>query len=298
MRSIRTLLTDIIDYAGLFPPAKLDMEMTVRNFRAYIGCEDAWMMGRLIIPVARLDEFETCAGSLLPGDDESPAWRISALTAPAGSDKLDADLERIHIFNEIHRAPETGLAQIDAIELKADSVDDIENGLSLLSENLVASFEVPIGEDPRGLIAALAGSPVTAKVRTGGVTPELFPSTEDLARFIVACVQGGVPFKATAGLHHPIRHFNEGQQVRMHGFLNVFLAATFLGAGVIDPDEVVAMIADESREAFTFTDEQVVWQGKSIGIDKLQKGRERAALSFGSCSFDEPREDLREMGLL
>src|SRR5262249_48230544 len=44
-----------------------------------------------------------------------------------------------------------------------------------------------------------------AKMRTGGVTPEAIPSADTVAEYILACAERRLAFKATAGLHHPIR---------------------------------------------------------------------------------------------
>ena len=63
---LRALLHHVVDYAGLFPPAKLDMQPTVDNYAAALAGADQWMLGRLIVPVKRLDEFEACAAAHLP----------------------------------------------------------------------------------------------------------------------------------------------------------------------------------------------------------------------------------------
>src|SRR5688572_20979499 len=103
MQSTRALLNRIIDYAGLFPPAKLDMQSTVRNYSRYLKSDDAWMLGRLIIPAARFAEFELCAAELLPQEnDEADDWRISALAAAAGAPEFEADLQAIESFNLRH----------------------------------------------------------------------------------------------------------------------------------------------------------------------------------------------------
>ena len=77
--ALTALVSNLIDYAGLFPPASLDMAATVANYAEFVSGDDAWMLERLIVPVARLDEFEAAAAGKLPGDDDDP-WPISALT--------------------------------------------------------------------------------------------------------------------------------------------------------------------------------------------------------------------------
>ena len=58
MRPERALLSEIVDYAGLFPPAQLPLEKAVREYAAHLGEEKAWMLGRFIIPAQRLEELE------------------------------------------------------------------------------------------------------------------------------------------------------------------------------------------------------------------------------------------------
>src|SRR6185503_6096765 len=116
---------------------------------------------------------------------------------------------------------------------KVSRPDEIDDRLDQLPEDLFPFVEFPAevvnGGDARGFIAALAGHSAAAKVRTGGVTPEAFPAPGKLAEFISACHGAGVPFKATAGLHHPVRAeypltYEPGcPRGVMHGFLNVFL---------------------------------------------------------------------------
>ncbi len=296
--SLHVLLEAIVDYAGLFPPARLDMPATVRNYADYRAAADAWMLGRIVVPVARLDEFERDASALLPAGRDAEPWHLSALTAPAGDPGLRGDLERIAAFNEAHRDAAAGLAVIDVIELRGPSAAEIDAALRTIPDALLAFFELPIAEDPRGLVAALAGSGCGAKVRSGGLTPDDFPSCEQLAGFVAACAIAPVPFKATAGLHHPIRRYDESVKTRMHGFLNVFVAACLLCASGLDERELVELLDEESPDAFTFADDGLGWRDRRATADDVAGARANLAISFGSCSFDEPREDLRALGLM
>ena len=158
-------------------------------------------------------------------------------------------------------------------------------------------------DDPAELIATLAETGGLAKARTGGVTAEAFPSAFELARFIAACAKEEVPFKATAGLHHPLRgeyrltYAPDGPTATMHGFLNVFLAAGFAqnGMGVA---QLVEVLEERSPTAFQFESGRVVWRDEQLVRAHLINARHLAALAFGSCSFTEPLEDLQKLGLL
>ncbi len=312
MQTVHALMRGLIDYAGLFPPAKLDMAPAVRNYAKY---RDAWQgefLARLVVPVARLDEFEREATGLLPRevgestDDDSDddemlvdPWRITALAKPAGDPGLDDDLDRIARFNDEHSDPENGFAVVDAIELKAEDVASIERAVETIPPDYQAFFEIPwqAGEI-RGMVAAVAGEGLGAKVRTGGMAPDLFPPSDALARFIRACAMAEVPMKATAGLHHPIRHFNEGQKVTMHGFVNVIAACALALTQRADHETLTSVLDEEAASAFLFADEAIVWRNHKITLDQLERTRERFFLSIGSCSMDEPTDDLKAMGLL
>jgi hypothetical protein len=301
-RSLRTLLTGLIDYAGLFPPASLDMRTTVRNFALYRDHPQGWMLSRLIIPAGKLEEFEREAARMLPTEDGADPWRLSALLPPASDADLDDAYRRIAEFNDRHEPPSAGQAIIDSVEIKVTASGDIDRVVDETPEGLRIFFEIPTAGDPRGLIAALAGfekeASVAAKVRTGGVTPESFPSPAELARFLGACAAAHVTFKATAGLHHPVRHFSRELGTDMHGFFNVFLAAIGLDEGEIDEGQAIELLDERNPHAFHFTEECAAVGDCTFTDGQLALGRERFALSFGSCSFDEPVEDLRSLGLL
>jgi hypothetical protein len=309
--SVRTLLSALIDYAGLFPPARLAMPQAVEAFaRARMG-EHAWVLGRFICPASRLDEFSRAAAVLMPGThatsgyreraDITEPWRIS-VTADGS---LEAALAAIQAFNDRHSREDAGLAVADAIELKVTSADQVETALDAVPDDVLPFFEIPvIGTDPRGLIAALAGSAAAAKIRTGGVTPDAFPTPEQVAAFLVACAAAETPFKATAGLHHPVRSehpltYEPGcPRGVMHGFLNVFLTAAFVRECRIDADRAVRVLDERDPGRFHFTDDGVRWDGLFVETARLAEAREAFALSYGSCSFDEPIQDIGRLELL
>lgn len=296
--SLIALTSNLIDYAGLFPPAKLEMSTAAINYDKYQSCNESWMLGRIIIPADRLDEFEEHASELLPTSNDAEPWRISCLVAPAGEDKLIEHLERIKVFNDIHAEADSGCVLIDVLELRGDTPEHIETALDLFPDDLFAFFELPVNKDPRGLLAALAGSDAGAKVRTGGLTPDAVPDVNDLARFIAACAKANIPFKATAGLHHPLRNLDKSVGAKMYGFLNVFTSACLLHAEKIDDQSLVELLQDESIDAFTYNDDQLIWRDHNVTTEQVTIARSEFAISFGSCSFDEPRDDLRTLKLL
>ena len=135
------------------------------------------------------------------------------------------------------------------------------------------------------------------KLRTGGVTADAFPTSAQIARALVAAAGHQLPIKFTAGLHHPIRQFREEVKTKMHGFLNVLGAAVLAAEYRWDADQAVTMLEDEDPRSFSFTDDFFAWRDWKIDAERVQH-RRKFVRSFGSCSFDEPREDLRALRLL
>jgi hypothetical protein len=287
MTAPRALLEGSIDYAGLFPPAALDLGSAVREFATYLESEQSWALGRLVIPVGRLAELETVAGALMPRRPSPHPWRITAL---AGLDTAGR-----------HSADGAPAASVDAIEAKADTVGAVDRLLGSVPEHLQAYVEVPIGQDPTPLVEEIAHHGGRAKVRTGGITTAAFPATADLARFIRVCAESQVAFKATAGLHHPLRgdyrltYAPDGAQGRMFGFLNVFLAAAFARSGLGDA-ELGELLEEASPAAFEIMDDGIAWQGRRLDLGAIRRAREHVVISFGSCSFTEPVGELAALG--
>ena len=292
--STQALLSGLIDYAGLFPPAGLDMAPAVANYARYRESLYSWMLGRFIVPVARLAEFETSADRVRSEADER-VWPLSVL----GGGNNRADVERILEFNRKH----AGRAIIDMIELKAAQSDDIGRAMRVLPDSITPYFEISIAEDPAEMVGLIGEAGGRAKVRTGSVTSDGFPSSVDLARFIRTCAEADVAFKATAGLHHPIRsvyrltYADNSASAMMHGFLNVFLAAAFACNGM-DVDQLVEILDETTAEAFEFESGSVMWRDQMVVRGQLRVTRSEFAIAFGSCSFEEPVDDLKRMNLI
>jgi hypothetical protein len=275
------------------------MRAAVRNYAAYWQGEYGQWLGKFVVPVARLDEFEKAAEGVFPdgGWEGNEFWQLSAL----GSTNLPSDINRIADFNRLYVS--LGSAVIDTIEIKAERVAEIENAMTLMPPMLTPYFEIPIANDPTTLIKTIADVNARAKVRTGGVTADAFPSSSSLARFIATCAEEDVAFKATAGLHHPIRSMNRltyghgNATAMMHGFLNVFLAAAFAQNGMA-AKYLEELLEEKSPEAFELDSGSVKWRGATLVRAHLRNTRNLFAISFGSCSFEEPIEDLKNLGLL
>jgi hypothetical protein len=289
---VQALLEGLIDYAGLFPPAALSMADAVRNYAEYQQDSHASTLGRLVVPVVRLDELTDCAAPLLR---RGPAWRLSALGGAA-------DVDAIERFNARNGAR----SLVDTLEAKAQTVEEVEAltpCLEGLGAGSTAYVEIPIARDPDQLVQAIRRCGLRAKVRTGGVTADGFPAASQIARFLHSCAAHDVAFKATAGLHHALRGeypltYDRGSECgTMFGFLNVFLAAAFVHSRTGAAD-AVALLEERDARAFAFDAAGVTWRGFRLDAGAVHAARSQFATSFGSCSFTEPMHELGEIGLL
>ncbi len=286
--SLHILLHALIDYAGLFPPAGLKMADAVANYRTYKNGSNAWALGRFIVSAARLEEFES---QFVP---DREMWHLSALIGQNPAE----DLVHVAEFNSRHRRS----AVVDSLEAKISSAAAIQDLKSQTPESMLIYFEIPGAGDPIELIEAIGAAHGRAKLRTGGLTPEMFPAEQQVLRFLSGCISANVAFKATAGLHHPVRcvkpltYEKNAPSGTMHGFLNVFLAVAFLLDGVPERDLEQLLLEDDPAN-FDFGEDAITWRGHRLTQSRLLESRALAA-SFGSCSFEEPIGDLAALNLL
>ena len=299
--TVRALLEDLIDYAGLFPPASLAMSHTVANYETYLRSRWNWILGRLIVPAARLGEFETAFDRLPPPRPESAPVpsRISLILG----DDLNAGAELLRCWQDrLARDGTARSARVESVEVRVGNPEAIGRAVQMIPAGVTIYFEAP-PECWSECMAAAAASGHRMKIRMGGETAEKFPSSESVVEILRLCVAHRLPFKATAGLHHPLRSVHrltyqpDSPSGRMHGFLNLFLAAAFLGAGM-EPDRAVQLLDEDSREALRFDSDGVNWREARLGRGELMAARRESSISFGSCSFTEPIDDLGSLGLL
>lgn len=332
--SIRALLSEIIDYAGIFPPARLPLDAAARAYRDALRGPHAWMVGRFICPAARLGEL---AGLHRELDPDGRPWRVSALgrggdTAAGFVEGVRADAALVTDF-AAGRLPhpksgrpndpaDANRLTVDVFEARAALDAAARDGRAALRsavERATASlaktwpgvtpyYELSLTGDWRAnveaLIAAVPGPNAKGgprggvKLRTGGLEAAAFPSPEQVAFVMDRCRSAGVAWKATAGLHHPYRHHNDAVGAKMHGFLNVFGAACLIHARAGDAARVAAVLDDGSPGAFRFDDEGMTIGGTRVELCAIAECRRAFAVSFGSCSVDEPIADLTAGGLI
>ncbi len=266
---LRALLSGVFDYAGLFPPANLPLEEALAEYHRVRHSPDAWLVRNFVVPIARLNEAATLATEPIP---------FSALSR--GLENLDEEREQLQA---------SGVAnQVKAVELP------LEPGVDLR----------PLVELPGTVYLELASVPgdltlgdFGLKYRTGGLEAKAFPSVEQLAHYIVERSRHNQPWKATAGLHHPLRMFRDEVGTQMHGFLNLLVAVVLTEVHQLDQPEVTQIIAEESLAAFRFDDTGIGWGTRSASLEQIRQARQRRFHAIGSCSLAEPKQDLQACGL-
>jgi hypothetical protein len=320
--SLRALLTGLIDYAGLFPPARLPLDQALANYVHYQTEPEAWMLGRFICPASRLAELAELLPRYLPAET---SLTIAALGRGGKTRKdflsgVEADSQDIQAL-----AKQLGArVQVDVYEARMPTEDAKSLAPRNLSDLLLRMQEMLSSQAPPSFriflegqigtswrrrmrlnfpaVAQVGGSfPVGRpglKLRCGGEQPSAIPTVEQVAGCLRGCIDYQVPFKATAGLHHPIRHFDPTLQTPMHGFVNLFGAGVLAATRALEEQQIQDILKDEDASHFRFTENQFTWGDWSASTEAIAALRRDALISFGSCSFDEPRDDLRALGWL
>jgi len=276
--TIPRLFAELVDDAGLFPPEKLPMDAAVSRHRLDEAAGDPVLTQRFLCPATALDDLRRRLRS-----DER--WRIGVIV-DVGLDELgpvlatvDAD-ERLTLETVELRLP--GAEPRAAVERVLTVVTDRPGTLICVE----LSPAVPGWEDA---LTAIAERGLAAKVRCGGIEAHLFPTAAQLAAFLTAAARAGVPFKATAGLHHAVRYRDPRTGFNHHGFLNILVATARAVDGADLPDVEAALLIDEGRE--------LAAQARGLPPEAVDLARERF-LAYGSCSTLEPVEDLADLGLV
>lgn len=290
--ALRALLTGLIDYAGLFPPAGLGMADAVRNYASYVDGEYAahsWMLGRLILPAARLLEYREAVDHT---GVNAGGWRLSVLATVA-------DREAVEGWSHPHL-----YGSIDTLELRASNAEEMKQA-ALAFPGLQLYFELPPPQWT-ALLQSVGVARARAKIRTGGETPSAIAPEGSVLQFLRLARQRQLAFKATAGLHHPLRSMQrltyreDSASAVMHGFVNLFAAATLLWHEPKMSQEAAWILAERDADAITMDGDMITWQNSSVSLtaQQIREARERFAISFGSCSFVEPIADLKALGWL
>lgn len=303
----RAAFDELVDYAGLFPPAERGVDAAVAEYDDARRSAAAWMLGRFIVGAPQA----AAVVSAWTAHTSRDALRLSVIAG------VERDARRW--FDSMRVALETigGLraersVSVEALEIPLAAPPSARETFEAPIAQLRAALDraglgdlpayVELPEHPRrdellpGAMAALARTRLGAKIRCGGVVAAAFPSVDAVAGFIGTAVAHSVAFKATAGLHHPVRHENAATGFVMHGFLNLLAAAIF--APIADAGELRRIVAEEDPSAFAFDELGFRWRDRRANVDDLRRARATAFAGYGSCSFSEPVDDLTALGML
>jgi hypothetical protein len=293
--SVRAAFDALVDYAGLFPPAQLPLAEAASEYDKERARAHAWMLARFIVPASLLSD---AAASFKARFSVIVDPKVEALHDVATVRCSGANVEALEV--PLAKTVSPGREQLSADEI-LDAIGALEADLSVEGLRDIAVFlEVPRSEPWIGALQptleTLARFGLRAKIRCGGVTAEAFPSVEELATFVSSAHAANVAFKATAGLHHPVRHRDRATGFMMHGFLNVLAAAALVPA--VDAATLRAIVGEEEPAAFGFDGGSFWWRERRVSAGELKQTRAHRFLGFGSCSFSEPVDDLIALGIL
>lgn len=286
--SVKALLSSVVDYAGLFPPAKLNLPQAMANYAQYQMTPHSWMLGRFILPASRWREFEELLAT----------WEGKGSLSVILSGNWQSEIEKVVFLNQ-----ENQIA-ITALEFPPLPPREIEQLLPHLPAKVDSFFEIPLGGDWEAYLTVIRHKNAAAKIRTGGITADAFPSVTQLCQCMFAFAQAQISFKATAGLHHPLpasyplTYELDSPHHVMHGFLNVVILAALIYWQKVTPDEAIEVLNQSSSDAFQFQPDAILWNNHRLSLSEIEQARNNFFRSFGSCSFQEPIDDLKKINLL
>jgi len=284
MRAIEAFLDGLIDYAGLYPPAGLDMHSAVEKYQSGQRGKQGRALGRFVVDLNRIEEFRSVAGA------SADEMRLSLIVSRA------ADGARVAALLD------AGL-HIEAVEFKAGRVEEVATYRKHVPSGVTTYIEVPVDGDAFEFIDAIAGSGNRIKLRMGGLVAAAFPEANLVAKVLNEALRRRLLLKATAGLHHPIRsrhpftYENGSSSGMMHGFVNLFCAAAlvYFGGTARDAERI---LNEEKANAWEVCDDAIAWGAMRWSTAQIREVRQDFMIGIGSCSFEEPMRDLEALGWL
>jgi hypothetical protein len=288
----------LIDYAGLFPPASVSMLQAVGEYDKATESARSWTFGRFLCPTSRLEELAGVATSTFQRGDGG--WSVGAIfDGDPGSSAAVA-----HDFHvEMAPAMEVSAAEAKITDPTPSGIGELIDTIGSIGTDVVAFVEVDRGASIADQVASTAAELESrsrtggAKLRCGGTTADLFPDVDEVTEFIVEASASRLAFKATAGLHQPIRHFDQELSVWRHGFVNILIADAATDAG--QPRSVVRDIVEETDpDAFSIGASMAAWRDVSLPGSALRRTRSKGFVAYGSCDLAEPTDALIDLGFL
>jgi len=280
---MESALAGLFDYAGLFPPASLTIGTAVQNYIEYRHGKHAWALGCMVADANQLHAFQKVGGS------NACDFQLSIVTT-------DANVKIIYRYLD-QSLP------VKMIEIKSVKPEDVLRMKEDIPAGMDVYIELPAELTTAGILQAMRNAGMRAKLRMGGITAEAFPTSASVAATLQALADRRVAFKATAGLHHPLRsrhpftYQHDSETGMMHGFINLLCASTLLWFGG-NPNEATRLLDEQDPSAWQISKDAIRWRAWEWSTEQLLEVRKHFLISIGSCSFTEPIEDLEALGWL
>jgi hypothetical protein len=283
LSAIDCSLTGIFDYAGIFPPADHELQTAIHNYQTYLRGPRAWMLGSLVIDARALRALRN-------------QFREKLIHMHLSITATSRDMDDLQQYLDM------GLP-IAMIEIKAEDQDEILRWQEILPAKIAMYVEAPMPSHDFSMLNAIRKAGMRAKLRMGGVVANAFPAPASVALMLKALAERSLPFKATAGLHHPLRsrypftYQKDSETGMMHGFINLLCASALVWFGG-EVEDAAQLLEAQDPHAWHITPHAIQWRSYSWNADQLQEVRSHFLMSIGSCSFSEPLNDLERLGWL
>lgn len=290
--AFEALLEGVFDFAGLFPPAALPMDQAVRQFDQHLMSDEAWLVSRFVVPITWLADFESELKSLGPEAIEEGPWPVVIL----GSSLEAAESDSAAVARAALSLGEA--AAIESCEVKASSGEIKKSALVKFATRPFDEryIELPWTSDQSDAICQIAEvEGIGVKARLGGLEASAFPTPMQVARFIRTALDAELPYKFTAGLHHPMRHFDAELGIQMHGFVNVLYAGALAYVNDLAEKEIVEILSDEDPTSFMQVGNAIKWGTWEANEDEIIDFRDLFR-TIGSCSISDPAEGIAGRG--
>jgi len=274
------------------------MGEAVAEYQEAIHSGTRWVTGRFLCRSSQLEDLASVTTVGLRRGDHP--WQVGMIVdmSPGASAALGQDFHR-------EMSPAMRITASEA-KLASPAVADagsLVDMLGTIDTDMAVFVEVDGHRSIEGQLRDIAealrdrGRAGGAKLRCGGLSAEDFPSVETVASFIWEASLLSLPFKATAGLHQPIRHHDAAIGAWRHGFVNLLLACAAADAGE-DLDTIRRIIGEEEPSAFGFTPMAASWRELTIPGSAIKRARRSGMVAYGSCDLAEPLEALMALGFL
>jgi hypothetical protein len=268
---VRTLVSALVDDAGLFPPTALRVDDALRRYAGLRQSEQPTFTGTFVASTNHVVALQTA----LPADARlrlsivvGGSREVSELAHAASDPRLT--------FTALEFLP--GATRRDVTE-----VLDAIAGIWVFADAPDVYLELGLEDLDRHLVSTIAKQGWSAKLRCGGTVPDAFPTPDQLGRAIHLLVGQGVAFKATAGLHHALPYVDPSTGLSHYGFLELLAAVHAAQSG--------ASISAVSRALSTDDGQALVAATRAMPPRVAATVRD-AFRTFGCCDPTQPQADV------